>query len=643
MTLHSRKVDAVLGHQEPKVLLSTVPKGVQWQRLKRVLQRHWKNVYIDSKIVDGTATVSLPSAEDVDAAVSLPDGIRMGAVTLRFKRGSSPESLTVGDLSHESEGECGACTPKASSKIKLLLEDLHGKLETLVDDKISPGVLFSLREGLALLQEEIILYFGSPQGDGKDNDSLDGGSTCEGQSTSTDSTMSADTATSSPRSATAAAQSPIPPPHFHTPSKQLRRRKRRERKREQLRHREVCHDTETPRAGSAQRALSHPWQRSGPLRSSQIFANYALSMSGSGFEEAHKDREAFPVPTVEQPDVSGHADKALQANVNEVKKALARCRWQMAISRTISELRGQRLKEALPQSENASEAFNKLKDAQLDQLRKEHLAVEHELALAHQAHVASLEKSLRTAESEAQVLKVQLASVGKDPADLCSCPISFKIMRQPVLGIDLHTYEKDVIEEVLDNKPASPFTRVPMEKGTLRPNVLVMDTLRILQQHFPNLEDCSVAPVERPPAVGLDLVRAIRHGRSAEALEMLGRDVDPAILNGGFKNGTERLTLLQLSIRQNLPEVAMAIYLRPDFRRGETYSTEGLLAIHMAAAFHYVDLCRAMAADVPFCRRARTLATAELTDPRGRVTWIPEGFTAPECSRLFGHSTDWAE
>lgn len=239
--------------------------------------------------------------------------------------------------------------------------------------------------------------------------------------------------------------------------------------------------------------------------------------------------------------------------------------------------------------------------------------------------------------------KAQLTSIEKDLRELCCCPLSFKLMQKPVLGTDLRTYEEDVIVRVLDQMQRSPYTRVPMEKGTLRPNILVRDLLETCRKHFPMWEDASMPHVERPPAVGSELVKAILNRRRDEALELLGRDVEPTILNGIFTRGAERMTLLQFSISCHLPEVAIAIYRRPDFRRGETYSSQGLLAIHMAAAFNYADLCCTIRGDIGTCRTARTLARAQLEDQHGQVLIIPHRSTAPECSRLFGHSPAWAE
>lgn len=148
-----------------------------------------------------------------------------------------------------------------------------------------------------------------------------------------------------------------------------------------------------------------------------------------------------------------------------------------------------------------------------------------------------------------QTDKKQLTTLRKDLADLCTCPVSFKLMQQPMLGSDLRTYEKDAIEEALRRRPVSPFTRAPMEKFNLRPNKLAADLLELLAKHFPVLE------------VGFELVQAIASRNGREAVELLDRDVNDIFLNTEHRISglDERMSLLQLSIYLRLPEVAAAL------------------------------------------------------------------------------------
>lgn len=239
----------------------------------------------------------------------------------------------------------------------------------------------------------------------------------------------------------------------------------------------------------------------------------------------------------------------------------------------------------------------------------------------------------------------RLNMIRKDMGDRLLCPLSFKPMREPVIGTDLRTYQKDVIEEALRTKPASPFTRSPMEEGFLRPNLLATDFLELMAKHFPDWEaDVHVQPPAPLPPVGLDLLRAaLRTRNSDQVVELLGRDVDWEVLNGTLIIRSVEMTLLHVSLSQHLPKVACAIIKRPDFRRMENFTSQGVAAIHMAAAFNYGDVCDAILRDVGYHGSLeRTLQDAHLLDPNGRSILVPQGSTAIDCARLFGHDPDWA-
>lgn len=55
---------------------------------------------------------------------------------------------------------------------------------------------------------------------------------------------------------------------------------------------------------------------------------------------------------------------------------------------------------------------------------------------------------------------------------LC-CPITFEIMKDPVIAVDGHTYERKAIEKWVREKKESPVTRQPMTSATLIPNLTV--------------------------------------------------------------------------------------------------------------------------------------------------------------------------
>lgn len=238
---------------------------------------------------------------------------------------------------------------------------------------------------------------------------------------------------------------------------------------------------------------------------------------------------------------------------------------------------------------------------------------------------------------------VCLEALGKELGQLCLCPVSLQPMRQPVIATDLRTYDKDIIEKVLETKSVSPFTRAHMEKGFLRPNMLALELLQIMAKYFPQWE--GGIPLQRPapiPPVSDELIAALEDGNSDQAVELLTWDVDLNTLNTGYEYESEQLTLLQLCLCLELPKVACALIDRPDFRRTESLSGKGLLAIHMAAAFNYTDVCRKIVEDVGGnALTARTPWETKLTDPWGRCEVIPCGSTAEDCGRIFGHVPGW--
>lgn len=254
-------------------------------------------------------------------------------------------------------------------------------------------------------------------------------------------------------------------------------------------------------------------------------------------------------------------------------------------------------------------------------------------------HNEDLEHQLSTAEERLDLIR-------KDLGERLLCPLSFKPMREPVIGTDLRTYQKDAIEVALENKKASPFTRAPMEKGFLRPNLLATDFLELMAKHFPDWEaDTQVQPPAPLPPVDFDLLSAaLKRRNSDEAIDLLGRDVDWDVLNGTYTIRSVEMTLLHLTISHRLPQVACAVISRRDFRRMETFSSQGIAAIHMAAAFNFGDVCRAIVGDIGNqATYARTKRAVQLDAPNGRSLLVPQGSTAIDCARLFGHDPDWID
>ena len=53
------------------------------------------------------------------------------------------------------------------------------------------------------------------------------------------------------------------------------------------------------------------------------------------------------------------------------------------------------------------------------------------------------------------------------------CPITYELFRDPVIGTDGHTYERENITVWIQNHATSPITREPMQVSSLRPNYIV--------------------------------------------------------------------------------------------------------------------------------------------------------------------------
>lgn len=55
---------------------------------------------------------------------------------------------------------------------------------------------------------------------------------------------------------------------------------------------------------------------------------------------------------------------------------------------------------------------------------------------------------------------------------LC-CPITFELMKDPVIAADGHTYEREAIEQWIHEKNASPITGQPLTSSSLVPNLSI--------------------------------------------------------------------------------------------------------------------------------------------------------------------------
>jgi serine/threonine protein kinase len=68
---------------------------------------------------------------------------------------------------------------------------------------------------------------------------------------------------------------------------------------------------------------------------------------------------------------------------------------------------------------------------------------------------------------------MQPGNNSSDLLDSLKCPITYELFRDPVIGSDGHTYERENITAWIRKHATSPITREPMNLSSLRPNYIV--------------------------------------------------------------------------------------------------------------------------------------------------------------------------
>jgi len=85
--------------------------------------------------------------------------------------------------------------------------------------------------------------------------------------------------------------------------------------------------------------------------------------------------------------------------------------------------------------------------------------------------------------------KVQmLEKVIKIPEEFY-CPITHLVMKDPVVAHDGFSYERSAIEEWLANKDTSPMTNKELLDKTLRPNIVLRNSIGDLRELMPSIFD----------------------------------------------------------------------------------------------------------------------------------------------------------
>ena len=68
---------------------------------------------------------------------------------------------------------------------------------------------------------------------------------------------------------------------------------------------------------------------------------------------------------------------------------------------------------------------------------------------------------------------MQTVNKSSDLLDTLKCPITYELFRDPVIGGDGHTYERENIAAWIQKHGKSPITREPMDVSSLRPNFII--------------------------------------------------------------------------------------------------------------------------------------------------------------------------
>lgn len=250
--------------------------------------------------------------------------------------------------------------------------------------------------------------------------------------------------------------------------------------------------------------------------------------------------------------------------------------------------------------------------------------------------VAELTQQVETLRAKNEELSAMLEQVRKELVQQCLDPISHRPMSDPVLAPDLHTYERQSIEEWHRVKPSSPMTKAPMEITTLRSNRHVKWLVELVDKLWGKASgsgEPAAAKNAPPEYVKEELPNAISAGNEELALELLARPIDDWFLNCVVRDNGEKHTLLHLALLRQCPRAARALAARKDFRRACNV-TGGVLPIHLATALGYVDVCKTILQDVGEGILYRcTERKVSLTLESGKTIILPESVCSWELAR----------
>lgn len=177
------------------------------------------------------------------------------------------------------------------------------------------------------------------------------------------------------------------------------------------------------------------------------------------------------------------------------------------------------------------------------------------------------------------------------PEDYC-CPITSRLMREPVTTSDGHTYEREAIEKWLENHNTSPLAGdEPLESKKLTPALFVKNAVGHLLDKHPELRDSREWYL--PDSWVRELAQACEAGNEALIRELVSRDRRLLVHTFGDNSVHGGKTALQLAVLSSNPKsLEVVVELLEKRQRGLALATllqanaQGHSPLHQAILAH---------------------------------------------------------
>lgn len=224
-------------------------------------------------------------------------------------------------------------------------------------------------------------------------------------------------------------------------------------------------------------------------------------------------------------------------------------------------------------------------------------------------------------------------------------PNTSELMKDPVIAPDGTTYDFPSIIQWIATSPTDPRTRLPLDAGMLRPNRQAQAFLSLFRLNFPEFQGSAGSKLDvakaQAPDVRQQLFDAIVTWQERRALEILAGAVDDEALNGMFERKGRRASLLFWAMGCGLPNVAVAIIRRNDFRLLLFPTPLGMTNVQFAAASGYKDVCSELLKRLPLPVALSFTPNDVSLGRSGKRVFIPAKSTAMTIARQLGHTDIW--